>query len=824
MLNILKQLSEQIISPDAFFRKRYAAFQKLLSRDRECHRLLAELEDIYYNARQVDINRVRQLYGKFSAAVAGMLTALMELAPGQYKNLHDYYRKFDFYIRFALAPSKLITAPPYILQVGKNYTNDCLTGGKGLHLSQLSHAIRLPVPRGFIISTSAWNGIVRENNLRSEIDIQLAQADIRDTASLVEISRTLSRYVSQAAIPASLEKEILSSVKKLASEHPDSAFAVRSSAVGEDSTLSFAGQYRSLLCVPRENILDAYRQVLISKYSPSALLYRIVHGLDDEDTPMAVIVLVMVDARVSGVVTTGNPSDSADVSTLVHSVTGLGENLMGGKAVPSTYEIGEIDGERRIIRDTSGKGINDISDSQLGLLADWSRQVSEYYGTPQEIEWSMDKNNNIYLLQARTLNLEVKRDSEFTPDLSGLPLIFKGGITASPGICCGRAFHLSGSLEPANISDDAVLICDVTPPSLVTLLPRLKGVIAREGSVADHFASVAREFRIPFLVQAGEVCRKITEGENITLNAGDLSVYKGQTNLEEYYRRNRMPQSIETPLQRALKMVIDFTSPLNLTDPSSEEFRPEKCRSLHDVIRFSHEKAVQAMFMRSSDSFLRKPKSRHLQTEIPLHLNIIDVGGGIASAGSGKSEITLGDITSLPLQILWKGLSHPNIHWHDHAHYDWQNYDTIALAGGITPKESSSLASFCLISAEYLNVNIRFGYHFTLIDCLCGDTPEENYILLRFAGGGGTSVGKDLRLLFISRVLSRLNFGCEQTGELLDARLMRYSRDDTADRLEHVGRLLGAVCLLDMVLTDEAAIDDMIEKFFREKYDFSHEG
>jgi hypothetical protein len=46
MLNILKQFSEQLISPDLFIRKRYATFQKLLEHDRRCHRLLAELENI----------------------------------------------------------------------------------------------------------------------------------------------------------------------------------------------------------------------------------------------------------------------------------------------------------------------------------------------------------------------------------------------------------------------------------------------------------------------------------------------------------------------------------------------------------------------------------------------------------------------------------------------------------------------------------------------------------------------------------------------------------------------------------------------------------
>ena len=58
---------------------------------------------------------------------------------------------------------------------------------------------------------------------------------------------------------------------------------------------------------------------------------------------------------------------------------------------------------------------------------------------------------------------------------------------------------------------------------------------------------------------------------------------------------------------------------------------------------------------------------------------------------------------------------------------------------------------------------------------------------------------------------------------MLDARLMRHDRTATADRVEQLGRLLGAVRLLDMVLGSEDEIPEMVEQFFGGIYDFSHE-
>ncbi len=822
MLNILKQFSEQLISPDLFIRKRYATFQQLLNCDRKCHRLLADLEDIYYNTRPVDINRIRVLYGDFSADVLAMLNCLAKLAPGRYKNLIDYYKKIDFYARFALAPPKCATSRPYILPVAAAHPDDRRTGGKGLHLSQLASSLGLPVPAGFIISTSAFNAFLELNNLRTKINEQLARTDIHSLTSLQETTDVLTTYIRQAEMPVDLMQEIERAISGLAAQYPGKAFAVRSSAVGEDSTLSFAGQYCSLLNIKKEELLAAYRQVLAGKYTPEAILYRIINGIDDEETPMAVIVLVMVEARISGVVATGNPAAPDSFSTLVHSVRGLGDTLMDGRATATTQEFQQVDGNAVITRHSPGQLSDELSDDQIHLLVRWAEKIAAYYKEPQEIEWSCDTDDTIYLLQSRRLMLERGKPETKEPDLSQLSLLFQGGVTAAPGIGCGPVCHLPAPDQLQTIANGSILVCEVTPPTLVTVLPRLSGVIARYGSSADHFSSVAREFGIPVLVQAGEHCLDLTNGEPLTLWAEKQSVFRGTVKLADK-RSDPSQRTSKSPLFNTLKMVIDFTSPLALVDPSSSDFRPENCRSLHDIIRFSHEKAVQAMFIQSTDSLLRKPKGVQLQSDIPLQMHIIDVGGGLVRDTVDREKITMADICCLPLKALWQGLSHPQVHWHNRAHFDWQTYDSIALAGGVATKNDADLASFCLISKEYLNVNMRFGYHFTLLDSLCGEASDENYILIRFAGGGGNSLGKDLRLIFVAKVLTKLNFTCEQTGELLDARLMRYDKKITAARLDQVGRLLGAVRLLDMVLKHEYMIEPMVEEFFQGKYDFSNE-
>jgi pyruvate, water dikinase len=166
-----------------------------------------------------------------------------------------------------------------------------------------------------------------------------------------------------------------------------------------------------------------------------------------------------------------------------------------------------------------------------------------------------------------------------------------------------------------------------------------------------------------------------------------------------------------------------------------------------------------------------------------------------------------------PFLAIWQGLSHPEIDWHSHLHFDWKGFGDMALSGGIAAGGSKDFASYAVVGADYLNLNMRFGFHFTLIDCLCGAESRANYCQLRFAGGGGDYEGRSVRIILLQRILGRLGFEVSVRGDLLDARLIGYPADELRALLVEVGRLLGMTKLLDMVLHEEE-IEQRVEQFF----------
>lgn len=820
MLGTLNRIALQLIAPKTAIRAKYNEFRELLRHDRSCHKRLAELEELYYQNNRVDLNRVRRLHRELAAGVLAMAGCLERMAPASYLTLQAYARKIDYYGRIALTSVSAIPASSFILHFNRSSPDELQTGGKGLHLCQLHRRLGLPVPEGFIVSTSAFAYFLEANNLRARIDDLLGRVDIRDKQSLTAVSAELMNMVAAAEVPERLARELHSSLAALAVRSGADRFAVRSSAVGEDSTISFAGQYESVLGVAADQLLAAYRQVLAGKYSANAIYYRINAGLLDEDTPMAVVVQRMVDARLSGVATTGETAGRAREGVIIRFIEGLGDRLVGGRCTPETV-VARPAPEGFLVERGAPSA---LADEQARRLASWARRIEQYFQRPQEIEWSLDQQGSLYLLQARPHLIQEKAAEVAQLDLSGLAVLLDGGEGASLGAACGPVYRVAHEQQLAEVPGGAVLVTAVIPPTYVLALDRVCAVVAEQGSGADHFASVAREAGVPLLVKAGGAMAKLASGRMVTVCADLGKVFDGcSEQIIAHSQRPKVEQGV-TPVREAFARAAPFIFPLQLVNPAEATFAPDHCRSLHDLIRFVHEKGVQAMFVQTATTFAKRSAATLLDVPIPVRIYLLDVDADLERPPARPAAVRENEPRSAPLRAVLQGMAHPGITWHHHAHFDWKSFSEATMAGGIVTSDDSAFASYAVVGQDYLNLNLRFGYHFVLLDALCGAVVDENHIMLRFAGGGGQAGGIALRLAFIAEILRRLGFSVETKGDLLDGQLMRYSQEVILAKLDVVGRLLAATTLMDMVIRDEDMVNRMVEGFMNEDYDFSRTG
>ena len=126
--------------------------------------------------------------------------------------------------------------------------------------------------------------------------------------------------------------------------------------------------------------------------------------------------------------------------------------------------------------------------------------------------------------------------------------------------------------------------------------------------------------------------------------------------------------------------------------------------------------------------------------------------------------------------------------------------------------------NYVIVAPDYINLNARLAYHFTMIDALVNDTPEYNYVNFRFRGGGAQADRRNLRARFLSEVLLRSNFRVDRRGDLVTAWIRRYAREASEEGLSLLGKLMGCARQLDMLMDNEQTMHHFIERFLEGDY------
>jgi pyruvate,water dikinase len=177
---------------------------------------------------------------------------------------------------------------------------------------------------------------------------------------------------------------------------PPGRYAVRSSAVAEDGKEhSFAGMYETVLDVDKADLAAAIERVHGSARGERASAYTATDGV--AAGRMAVIVQRMVDPVAAGVALTADPVSGDRETTVITAVRGLGERLVSGAAAGDEWIVrgGSARARRRPERA--------IDERQALAVAGEARRIATARGAPQDVEWAIDRDGTLWMLQSRPM-------------------------------------------------------------------------------------------------------------------------------------------------------------------------------------------------------------------------------------------------------------------------------------------------------------------------------------------------------------------------------------------------------------------------------------
>jgi len=774
----------ELLFPERLLQSKYRCFRSLLDADRRAIDLLTDLEAFLSGDIPADIWRIRMFSEQLTETVNTMVSRLLEINLTTYSDLPQLLTTISAEVDTLLEPSPVDTGPPYILSLAGAYGHPSLVGGKATNLSRAG-SCGARIPEGFVITVNSYHRFIEENHLADALISRFREAHCGDNDAIIRITGEIQELIMQATVPYEIAEKIEKATNALA---PTGLFAVRSSALAEDSMIGFAGQYASELNVPADEIVFAYKRVLAGKYCPRALACRLRYGLSDIDTAMAVLVVPMLAPRVSGVMYTHDPVPVKECDSIgVYAVQGLAEHLVSGALTPEKYHLSRT--FSAISSCEQQKKCYLLAENDLLRLKKIGLQLEQCFGSPQDIEWVIDA-SGITILQSRLLSQQKVTPVYIEQTIDEDTLLYKGLDCAAPGLDCGPVYFASTGSEIRKLPDGAVVVTSTLRPAYSQFLDRIAAVIAENGSRACHFASVAREKGVPVLVGKDIT---LAPGEMVTVDAVSGRIFSGCIRMIEKKRdRNK---TTEFPREK-FERLMSCTTRLNLTTADDAVFSPEQCHSLHDIVRYCHEMSVREMFSSGSKRGRGLGHALKIETSLPLAMYVLDLDN---RQPLGAGDIPADKLTSPPMQAFWSGLADDRITWDQNLpHLDWDHFDQIS--SGIFSLDSRILASYAITSSDYLHLDIRFGYHFSIVDALCSTTPEINYINFRFKGGGGTLAQQLFRLEFLDHVLGAYGFETTIHGTCLDASYAREPADKTSRSLTRLGRVLASTRLMDMRL------------------------
>jgi pyruvate,water dikinase len=458
-------------------------------------------------------------------------------------------------------------------------------GGKCANLGELYGKIGVPVPNGFAISADAFRIFLEKNRAAKKVDAFLAGIDVNDSAKLEEASHQIRMHLEGLSMPKEIKDAVQTAYRQLCKERgmKEVAVAVRSSATAEDLPgASFAGQQDTFLNVTGQTLLQRVQQCWSSLYTPRAIFYRQEKGFAQDKVLISVAVQEMIDSKVSGVMFTLEPVQGDRNKVVINASWGLGEAVVSGQITPDEYVVEKgtfrildrkvFRKQRQIAYDHKGgttwaavpeemQNVQALSDAAIVRLAQYGVQIEDHYGAAQDIEWAVDRDDRMFILQARPETVyqagkPKKGDKEPMEDE-----ILIRGLGVSPGRGSGQAKVILDVKGIAGFHDREVLVTGMTTPDWVTAMKKASAIVTDLGGKTCHAAIVSRELGIPCVVGTENATKILKNGDMVTVEGQRGLVFRGAGAKKEEVKTSAAPVAMSAQPITATKVYVNLSVP-----------------------------------------------------------------------------------------------------------------------------------------------------------------------------------------------------------------------------------------------------------------------
>ena len=366
-------------------------------------------------------------YESLSAPIGAMVKRLIAMSGGRYESLLRRYEAIGCELEMEVLKGRPIEYGPLIVwPEDAEGIQPQVVGPKSARLVEIQRNTSYRVPPFFVVSIYGYRMFVEATGLEELIHQTLWSSDLGDPRLLRAACASIRSAILSATLPPPLAGAMAESVQRLRAKASTAlGFAIRSSAVVEDSVASFAGHFESLLNVLEDGLPEAYKQVLASKYRPETVQYAIASGFLDQEVTMPVMVMSMIEPAASGVAYSQDPENPSRAA--VTAVRGLAQAMVEGRVIPDRYLLSREDHwdvvaslrgvQQSMIHchpaggvvESSPDGFRDarvaLEEENICNVAQAAFTLEKHFGAPQDVEWAIDRTGALFIYEGEVRDL-----------------------------------------------------------------------------------------------------------------------------------------------------------------------------------------------------------------------------------------------------------------------------------------------------------------------------------------------------------------------------------------------------------------------------------
>jgi pyruvate,water dikinase len=444
-------------------------------------------------------------------------------------------------------------------------------GGKNASLGEMYQTLSsagVKVPNGFATTAEAYQHFLEASGIKAKIKDILKDLNTKDIKNLFARGKKVRDLIIKTELPKELREEVVLAYRELSAEYKTKnlAVAVRSSATAEDlPDASFAGQQETYLNIKGESeLLLAVRKCIASLFTDRAISYRVDKGFDHFQISLSVGIQKMIHSEASGVMFSIDTESGFTNAVLIHSIYGLGENIVQGRVNPDEFYFFKPT-EKVIFKKLGGKAVRmiyaadpknpvknipvkiedqnkfSITEKQVEILGRWSVLIEKHYGKAMDMEWALDESDKqLYIIQARPETVVSQKDVNILERyiLGKKGSLITTGQSVGSKIGAGVVNKILSVKDIQNFKKGQVLVTTMTDPDWEPIMKIASAIVTNSGGRTCHAAIVSRELGIPCIVGTNNATVKMKSGDKVTVSCAEGD--------QGYVYKDILPFKVET--------------------------------------------------------------------------------------------------------------------------------------------------------------------------------------------------------------------------------------------------------------------------------------